>query len=318
MGIGPPSYRGLPRLVGGLSLLVLFPGAVGAGTRGLDLPLLEKSAAAVALGDGGAFLSGVDALGTNPAGISSKKREFRAQYKQFPLSVAVGGVALVWPVSDSSFSLGFSFTSLRSSSLDKRDPQGESLGTFSHQDQMIGFHFSGERHFFDGRFRSGLSIKSIQSRLDTYSGSGLAFDLGATYSPKDGPVTFGATVLNLGQGVQLNNAVSPLPTSYGVSVAWAVWEPLDAMGGVSTRPNDGITSTAVGVQYTVGDRFSLRAGYSLDSGSTVETDALSSLAGGIGVRLGAGTLDYTFEPFVKDVVDAGVLGSHLATFTVRF
>lgn len=291
--------------------------SVWAGNGTFALPVLERSAASVAIGDGAAaFVSGVNALGVNPAGLTAEKREFSTQYQQFPLDVNLGGAAFVLPLGAGRFSLGASYSSLKSDNLEKRSDSGAEQGTFSHQDQILGLHLSFPIKFGAGDLSGGLSAKMIHSRVESYSGSGAAFDGGLRYGFKQIPLTLAATALNLGKGPQLKDAESPLPTSYALAGSYAVIKPLVLVGSAAILPKDDRSDLSLGVDYNVADRLALRGSYTLEAGSAKDEADLSGFAGGIGLTFGIGTFDYAFQPAAPGFDDAG--GSHHATLTLRF
>jgi hypothetical protein len=299
--------------------MFVVAGTAGAGESSLPLPLLERSAASAALGAGGALLTGVDALGVNPAGFPSEKREFSAQYQQLPLDIGAGGARAGIPLKSLGVSLGVSYSMVRSGSLEKRSDSQEVVGSFSSQDQLVGIHLAGPLPMGGRRLGAGVSVKAMESKVDSYSGTGFAFDAGVKYRMERLPLSIAVAALNVGQGPTLKEEASDWPTSYDVTAAYELGKPLALVGGVSVWPNDDLTTVSVGAQYTLADRLILRGRYAVETGPEAVAGAgLSELAGGVGLRLGAGTLDYTFKPFSDDLADAGADGSHLATLTLRF
>lgn len=298
-------------------IMLSYGVSVWAGKGTLALPVLERSAASAALGDGAAHLSGVSALGTNPAGLQTNKKEFSTQFQQLPADVSVGGAAFAFPWISANVTLGMSYSSLRSDNLEKRSETGEAAGSFSHQDQMISLHASRPLRMGNSEMLSGVSAKLIQSRVDTYSGSGFAFDGGLRYGFKKHPLTLAATALNLGKGPELKEEASPLPTTYALSGSYRFQKHLTLVSTVSLLPNEHRSGFSLGAEYGVADRLALRGRYALASGQEGGTD-IGDFAGGIGLRLGMGTLDYTFQPYTNDLQAVGASGSHRATLTLSF
>ncbi|MBK8574249.1 MAG: hypothetical protein IPN90_00740 [Elusimicrobia bacterium] len=219
---------------------------------------MDRSAAATAVGEGGAFLSGLDSLGSNPAGLSGAKREWNATYRQMPLDTRLNGTALSWPLQPIHTTIAISYTTLRSEGLERRTESGEHAGEFNHEDQMVGLHAAHSFVMRDIEIAGGASVKGIQSRIDRYNGTGLAIDLGFRHRIKGVPLTLAATALNLGQGPKLLTDRSALPTSFGLSASYQALSTFAVIGGGSYQTQQDLMNISLGADYRIG--ISLRCG----------------------------------------------------------
>lgn len=290
---------------------------LGAKGSALSLPSLDRSAMAMASGEAGAFLSGLDALGTNPAGLSGAKREWNATYRQMPLDTNVSGTALSWPFASLRTTLAVSYTALRSADLERRSTTGEHAGTFQQEDQMIGLHVAHPFVFGEIEIVGGASVKGLQSRIDHYSGTGLAVDLGLRHTFHEVPLTLAASALNLGEGPKLLNERSALPTSFGISGTYQARTLIAVFGGASYQSGQDILNVSLGAEYRIGTIVAFRGHYAVGTGAEGNS-GLGQLVGGIGVFLGNVRLDYAFQPAGEELSQAGAPATQHATLTLAF
>lgn len=299
-------------------LIFLCLGApLGARESAFSLPSLDRSAMAMASGEAGAYLSGLDALGTNPAGLSGAKREWNATYRQMPLDTNVSGTALSWPFASLRTTLAVSYSALRSADLERRTSTGDRAGTFQQEDQMMGLH--GAHPFVLGGLEivGGVSVKGIQSRVDHYSGTGLAVDLGLRHTFHGGPLTLAVSALNLGKGPKLLKERSALPTSFGISGTYQGRTPIAIFGGASYQSGQDISTISLGAEYRIGKIAAFRGHYAFGTGAEGNS-GLGKMVGGIGVFLGNVRLDYAFQPAGEELSDAGAPATQHATLTLAF
>ena len=178
---------------GAVLVLLGLCACLSAQESAIQIPLLDRSAKAAASGEAGAFLSGLDALGVNPAGLADAKREWNATYRAMPLDTSVNGMAIGVPIASIRTTLAVSYTALRSAGLERRDENGALQGEFRHEDQMAGLHAAAPFQWGPVAIDGGVSVKSIQSRIDRYSGSGLAVDAGLRHKFDGVPLTVAST-----------------------------------------------------------------------------------------------------------------------------
>lgn len=298
-----------------LFLCLGFP--MAAEKSALAIPSLDRTALSVATGEAGAFLSGLDSLGKNPAGLCGTTREWNATHRQMPLETSVSGTAIRLPLASFHSTLAVSYTVLRSANLEGRTAAGDRVGDFQQEDQMMGVHLA--RPFVVGGYEieAGASVKGIHSRIDRYSGTGLAVDLGLRHHFKEIPLTVGVSELNMGEGPKLMNERSALPTSFGISASYAVAPSVFLFGGASYQSGQDILTFSAGGEYQIGHLFALRGNYAAGSGAEGNS-GVGQLVGGFGVILGKCRLDYAFQPAGEELAQAGAPATQHATLTLDF
>lgn len=298
-------------------LLLCLGTPLGAKESALALPSLDRSALAMASGEAGSFLSGLDSLGTNPSGLCGTKRAWNATHRQMPLETSMSGTAVSWPLPKIRSTLALSYTVLRSANLEGRTATGDRTGNFQQEDQMAGFHLA--RPILLGGFEieGGASVKGFQSRVERYSGTGLAVDLGLRHHFHAIPLTLAAAGLNLGEGPKLLEERSSLPTSFGLSAAYEAVPSVSLFGGASFQSGQDILNLSLGGEYRIGTILALRGHYAAGSIAN-ENAGVGQLVGGIGVFIGKFRLDYAFLPAGEELSQAGAPATQHATLTLEF
>jgi len=284
----------------------------------LVLPKLQRTAESYALGDGAAYLKGLNALGVNPAGLHSGQSEILTQYQQLPLDTDLTYLGFARPFSSLNSTLGFTYLALRSSHFDKRDENGKKLGEFDAQEQVIGFHFSKPLSLNTHNFDFGISAKVLRMSADVHSASAFAFDLGTRYAFRETPLSVGLSFLNIGKGPTLVHKESKLPTSLVLSGAYTLMDPMTLLASFTHGANDNKQEFSMGVQYWVGNIMALRGRYALLKGDESLSGGFHNVAGGFGIKLyKSHTLDYSFQPFASTLRATGAIGTHRITMTFR-
>jgi hypothetical protein len=159
----------------------------------------------------------------------------------------------------------------------------------------------------------GAAFKAIRQSVDDEAGNSVALDLGVMrkFTRAGVPYTAGFTVQNVGPGIKFVSRRYGLPLIFRAGLS----RPLPGPGGLVAlelyKPVDNYPSLAVGVEYPLTGRLSLRSGYRLRQHGN-ELGAWSGFSAGAGVSFDRVTLDYAFSPF-------GDLGnSHRFSVNVRF
>ena len=281
------------------------------------LPQLDRTAQSFALGNDGATLTGVNALGVNPAGLYTPHAEILMQYQQLPLQTNLGMLRASLPLPSFKTTLAVSYANLYSSNFDRRDENGNAMGNFATQDQMIGLHVSRPVEL-GVPMTVGLSVKYLDMAVDAQHGSAMAFDVGGRWTMARWPLTLGLSAVNLGRGPSLGGQRSDLPTSYILSAAYPVASGLDVLGNLARQADVGAVFN-VGAQYWIGDIMAVRGSFAMAENSAGHGVGVQGLAAGIGFKImGKHTLDYTFQPYDSSLMQAGAAGTHRVTLTMRF
>lgn len=278
------------------------------------LPAFERTAAGMALGDRGAVLTGLNAIGANPAAMRVRKLELLTQHQSLPLQTHATLLALGIPLRSRRATAALSLLELRSARLDGRDAQGRATGQFSTADRMIGLHLSHTLSLgVAGPFSLGAGIKRLDLRIGSEKASAWALDLGARRDA--GRLLLGLSALNLGKGPTFVAEQSKLPTSLGASVGWRPAAPWTLLAGANLLPNESRTELSFGTEFRIGAALVLRSRYGLAPG--LRGERLGSLAGGFGLRLLGSSLDYAFEAYDAGLREAGTVGTHRLTLILR-
>lgn len=295
------------------------PAAAAAGSA-LELPDLMRTAESSALGDAAAFLRGVSAVGVNPAGVAVRRVETAAQYQALPQQTDVTLFGAAVPMGELGSTLGVSYLSLRSSNFDGRDQYGDPTGAFSDSEQLVALT-AAQPLTRDGSgtgLAVGATVKYMRLSVAGYGASAAALDLGARWAMRQAPLSLGFSLLNLGRGPRLASSRDQLPRAYVLSASYDLAHTAALIANVERRDAEGRIDASMGMQYVLGGTLALRARYGASpNGESVMS--LSNLTGGFGLSILDGkTLDYSFQPYAGALRQAGDLGMHRLTLTLRF
>ena len=308
-------------IMAAILLFVLLHAPLRATAQGrsvVTLPMMDRTAQSYALGDGGAYLQGLNSLGINPAGLHSAQPEGMTQYQQLPLQTSLAMLGASYPLLPFHTTVGLTYLNLRSSNFEKRNEFGDSEGSFSTQDQMFGIHLSRPVGSAYPVFL-GMSVKILQFAVASQKAGAMALDLGARYRLSGLPLTLGVSAVNLGKGPVFEQQESKLPTSTIFSGAYHISESLSALGSLTHGSNEGRQEFSFGMQYWVGNLFAMRGRYSAARSDVSAGSGIHNMAMGLGFKLfGRHTLDYSFQPFDSALSKSGAVGSHRMTLTMRF
>lgn len=282
-----------------------------AGTSGFSF--LKINIGARAVGMGGAFTGLADdetALYYNPAGIASLEGDhYIAGYHNYFTDLQNGFVGYLHEVRYGTV-VGAYISYLDYGDFTKTDEDGNVLGEFGGGDMLIGVSAATTR---GENYRFGASLKFIYEKLDEYSATGVALDLGARYNTFRGRYTAGLAIQNLGfQLSSLGQEKDDLPlTVRGGGSATPKGLPMTFSGDV-ILPVDNDINFAVGAEYFELKPLYLRVGWN-SFGSNYRADGSDdSLAG---LSFGAG-FDLKKMHIAYAVTLAADLGeSHRVTLT---
>lgn len=291
-----------------LTLLVIFGIAehpvareahADAGTSAF--PFLKIGVGGRAIGMGGAFTGLADdeaSLYYNPAGLASLEgNRYIIGYHNYFDDLQSGFVGIIHaPDLDKSYGLYASYLNL--GNFTETDAGGNVLGDFSGGDFLLAGTFALNKSPY---LSFGVTAKFIYEKIQNYSSTGLAFDIGAKYTSDRSRYTAGIMVQNLGtQLSQLGEGDSdPLPTTLRVG------------GGVRPRglpvtftsdfilPTDNDFEVAIGAEYNELQPLHLRMGWNSFGSNYRREDGDNGLAGmafGVGFDYRAMQISYSYTP----------------------
>lgn len=205
----------------GLVCLMALAGSEAAyaqGTAGFEILRLPVYARGTSLG--GALVAeagNLESIYYNPAGLRSlERRTAVAGYMDYVMDIGSGFLAYSEPQRRWG-TWGASLLYTNYGNFDHRDAYGNDLGSFSASDFVFGLSYAND---FNERLYLGANGKFVYSKIDTYIGNALAFDMGAQYNLMPGRLRIGGGIFNLGLTTRPyieNNEDLPLYYRLGVS-----------------------------------------------------------------------------------------------------
>lgn len=166
-------------------------------------------------------------------------------------------------------------------------------------------------------FSLGGQLKYIHSRLDNISAKTQAVDAGALFRPFK-RLSFGASALNMGQGLRYINETFPLPTSLKAGAAWRIYEDIRFKQSLTlladgTIPRNESPYVSGGAEFIVYDSLAFRAG------ARMNQDVGVGFAAGIGVLINRDSDEKTEIDIDYAIVDMGILTrAHRASLKIKF
>ena len=293
-----------------------------AGTSAFGFLALPQNARLVAMGGAGvAEASDPSAFQINPAGLSQQRMQrWSATYSDLFSGVQSGLVTYSRPL-ESETVLGLALTYLTSNDIPGRDAANQDLGTWGFSDlafsASVGTRVVGgpdtlppdlrkRMHMQEFRLDAGLTAKGIYEKLNTYSATGIAADLGVLAHLPDDRTRIGLSALNLGtQTSAYINEKDPLPSAIVAGFRHALRGLPLLVAGDARFPRDNKVRYGAGLEallFAQRNRpapLALRVGYNSqgrDLRTLAETSEVAGFSTGLGVRWKALELDYSFTP----------------------
>ncbi|MDH3892550.1 MAG: PorV/PorQ family protein [candidate division Zixibacteria bacterium] len=192
-----------------------------AGTSAFPFLKINIGARPIAMGGAATGLADDEAaLYYNPAGITGfKEKRWIGGYHNYFLDMQSGFFGMIFPLDEQS-SIAGHLDYLGYGEFVETDTSGRLLGTFGGADMVLAATYS---RLIGYNLSLGVTAKYIYERVQEFSASGIAVDLGARYSDDRERFTGGVMVQNLGKQLSsLGEEKYRLPLTF--------------RGGVSYRP----------------------------------------------------------------------------------
>jgi len=273
----------------GLSCAFVFGGIGSSGAQ-----FMQIGAGTKAIGMGSAYTAyaeGIDAIYWNPAGLVSLENNthFSIGHVNYFADMSFDNIAFTMPMFNGV--IGFSGIGLFSGDIEittVEEPEGTNE-TYTANEYAIGITYSTK---LTDKFSAGVTLKLIHQGLAELSADGWAMDLGAVYNTKIfNNLRFGFAILNFGPDLryegddlifrtrkdqdqisqdedaraQYVTELYQLPLRLQIGIAIDVIN-MENQKIVATldgiNPNDQTETFGAGLEYTLFNRISLRAGYS--------------------------------------------------------
>lgn len=301
-------------VVVGLSLSSGFAKNINSSAGTSSFSFLKINVGGRAVGMGGAYTGLADdesALYYNPAGIAATEDpRFIAEYHNYFVGLQSGFGGYVRPLGrDKAVALHFSY--LNYGEFTQTDQAGNIEGTFGGGDFMLAGTFAMRR---TNRLMVGVTAKFIYEKIQEFSATGLALDLGLRYNSDRERFSAGLLIQNLGTqlsslGVDDN---SGLPTTVRTGVAARPRGLNSILTADLILPFDNDLEFAIGAEYIELKPLFLRIGWNSFGSNYRSNYSDNGLAG---MTFGVG-LDYKSMQFSYAFVPAADLGdSHRVTLT---
>ncbi|MDO9392337.1 MAG: PorV/PorQ family protein [bacterium] len=313
-----------------MSLTAAFASAQDCGFSFLRLPLKAR---AVSMGE--ALVGASDdlaGLSYNPAGLSLiKSRQGSAGYTNYAADIQTGSISYVQPRDQwSTYSAGISYLnsgSIKETTLDLPTGTGN---TFSYNTLALSLGYG---RIITSQLFAGAALKGVYDKVQEYSASAVAVDLGALYEidmDQAARVLFKARgSRNYGSSLTAGFSVLNLGVAAKAFVTEKEKLPLTFRGGLAYRPVmnrltialaaskavDAGVKAQLGLEYFAKDALALRLGYNgamrdIKTGS--DLDDFTGLSCGLGIYVRKYRLDVAYAPM-------GGLGNPLrADISVEF
>ncbi len=284
--------------------LPLLAGGKDAGTSSFSF--LKVDAAARPVSMGGAFTGLADdasSLYYNPAGIVSWSEErdlladrFILGYHNYFEDLQSGFIGVIHPL-DENRSIGGSISYLNYGEFVRTDLEGVENGTFGGGSLVLSGSFAMKYHV---NFSFGGSAKIIYEKIEEYSATGVAVDLGAKYASDRERYRAGISLLNLGAQLSgLGEEKDGLPTTLraGVGIRPRELPCQFSIDGILPFDNDPVF--AVGTEFYRTRPLYIRLGWN-SFGSNYEavgkSDTWAGFSAGVGFEFGKYELAYAVAP----------------------
>ncbi len=282
-----------------------------AGTKGFSF--LKINIGARAVGMGGAFTGLADdesALYYNPAGIAGfEQKRLIGGYHHYFADMQSGFLGYISPIGfDKAYGIYVSY--LNYGDFIETDLAGNTLGEFGGGDLMFGVSGAMKVNY---NLSLGASVKFIYEKIQEFSATGLAADLGVRYSTNRDRYSVGAAVQHLGfQMSSLGEEKDGLPITFRAGGSAKPRGLPMTLSGDLILPVDNDLIVALGAEYWELKPLYIRFGWN-SFGSNYRTeesdDKLAGLALGVGFDVKNYQISYAFAPGAE-------LGeSHRITFT---
>ncbi len=293
-------------------LIVLIMGLSGtsyAGNGTTTASFLNTGSGARPLALAGAYAGlgdDVQSIFWNPAGLSLLNRsEASVTYQDLGENVRQQSLSFGTPLNRFKGSFGSSL--LLQSVGDVQGYDSGGLATSNLKDQDLAFSLAYAAPFRE-RWHVGANVKWIRERLDSVTANGYAADLGLVHPTSVDGLKWGASVRNLGPGLNFISEKSDLPTDVRIGASYS----RNVTGGRASfacdlsSPRSEKRTLVMGAEYIVAETVALRLGYAPSA------DLTRQLRFGLGVFLRNLNVDYAFLP--RGVLD----DSHRVTISYKF
>jgi len=272
--------------------------ATDAGRTSADFLLIGSGARAAGMaGAYSAVSEGAITAHWNPSGLANLEHtEVALGHFAWFQDITVEQAAVAFPVGDR-LTMATSITFVNYGTIEGYDLSGAATGELSAYDLAGGVSLG---YFVRDDLAIGVTAKYINQRLDVYTASAFALDLGLRYElPR---VSLAAVLTNIGTKLKFDEQAENLPSAVKLGVAA---RPLDAGLVTSLELEKRIHGDFLirqGFELGFDDKYFLRTGYDYlpsQNGRMLAT----GITMGAGVKLGFAEFDYAYTPNDKSTTE---------------
>jgi tetratricopeptide (TPR) repeat protein len=286
-------------------LLACAPLFAQAGTAASFLNLEAGAATAAVGGTSASCLPAAGSVFCNPGALGwLRGAEFTASHSELGYSARVEHLAAAY--GGRRFSLALSLQAMTIGGMEERtEPSAAPLSTFGASALAPALTFS---RSLGGRFAAGTSLRLVYQKIGADQAYSVANDLGLSIAGLMPGLRAGAVLTNWGSGVRFSEQSHPLPTRFRLGLGYGLFHDALTVSGDLVAPRGRNVLPCLGVQWSLGNRMDIRAGY---RGGMADAGGAAGLSGGLGVRLGGYAVDYA-------AASRGVLGlAHQISISYR-
>ncbi len=300
--------------------LLIFSGGnlfAGEGTTAANFLKFSQSAREAALaGAYSALADDSNAVFSNPGALANvEKTEIGLGFTSYIQDSKMGLVSYARDFKDGKLGMGLSLLSI--TGIEKRglsDTPGiiPDSGNFSSSDMAFFLSYAKKNVFPNmvDNLNGGINLKYISSKIDIYSASALAVDIGFIYKYSD-KTNLAFSVFNLGTKMKYDQDSDNLPLNIKAGMAYKWKEKTNFLAEVSEYIYDEKLYPSIAAEHQIREGFVLRAGYKFGY-DTSNLGSLVGLSAGFGIRVSDIGFNYAYIPF-------GDLGNvHRFDFQMKF
>jgi hypothetical protein len=281
-----------------LVLLFLFISCnIYSSEPGFEFLRSEVGARPAALG--GAFV-GVDgdinSLFYNPAGLASIKNKIGTfTYINHILDINAGIFGYAQPLLDKGV-VGIGINYINYGELEGRNENGLPLGNFNAYDYSLILSYSNE---IFANVKAGVNGKFINSKIENYSATAYALDLGFIYRIEKHDLNIGFSFMNIGNNTKaFINTKESLPSHIKAGVSKRLAHLPVLLCGEIRRFRGGTFQYLGGGEIIFNKRIKGRVGYNSngkDQHFGITDDTYAGMSFGMGFELSSFNIDYAFS-----------------------
>ena len=283
-----------------------------AGTTTFEFLRLPNGARPTALS--GSFVGASNdpySLFCNPAGLwNIEGKKIGTSFGTHVANIHIGCISYTYPLKHGILGIGASYISF--GEMEERDQNNNLIRKFTPIGiaPIIGYgvslprrwQFHGYEFISTGEISPsfGVSMKIIYQTIGSYTGVGIAFDIGGIYYHRE-ELAFGAVIQNLGIELKPFHGVrEKLPLTLKVGTSYHPQDHINLFVDIS-KPIEMGCSLAGGIEWKINPTFTIRGGYSSSKNelrADTPSDLFAPFSFGIGFKRDKFSIDLSITPMV--------------------